>query len=152
MVFIFFKKKSLNVKLTVSSSGQKTYMYRTYRVLACWISASRALIDSLKHDWLGCFCHICCFLWIPWKKKIMEQREKERQKALPLGEWLCFVERILEEEIIDWRLLKRDKLIKGERERERDRRLLSVQTNNLSHFKKRKGYLLSYTYVYLCFP
>lgn len=49
----------------------------------------------------------------------MEQREKERQKALPLGEWLCFVERILEEEIIDWRLLKRDELIKGERERER---------------------------------
>ena len=50
----------------------------------------------------------------------MEQREKERQKALPLGEWLCFVERILEEEIIDWRLLKRAKLIKGERERERE--------------------------------
>ena len=68
-------------------------------------------------DWavFATFVVSCEFL----EKKIMEQREKERQKALPLGEWLCFVERILEEEIIDWWLLKRDNLIKGERERER---------------------------------
>ena len=65
-------------------------------------------------DWavFATFVVSCEFL----EKKIMEQREKERQKALPLGEWLCFVERILEEEIIDWRLLKRDK----GRERERE--------------------------------
>ena len=56
------------------------------------------------------------------KEIIMEQREKERQKDSSfffLGEWLCSVEKILEEEIIDWRLLKRDNLIKGERGRER---------------------------------
>jgi hypothetical protein len=51
-------------------------------VLACCISASRALIDSLKHDLLvGCFCHICCLNEFLEKRK--EQREKERQK-----EWL----------------------------------------------------------------
>lgn len=32
--------------------------FKTYRVLACCISASRALRDSLKQDLLDCFCHI----------------------------------------------------------------------------------------------
>ena len=31
---------------------------KTYRLLACCISASRALRDSLKEDLLGCFCNI----------------------------------------------------------------------------------------------